>query len=554
LQKALNGRIIFIVKRIGLWLAVGVGVIVVLVIAALIAVPFLVDTPRVQSIIANTASSALGRPVKFAAVSVSVLPLPAVVLRNLEVAEDPSFGTEPFLKLDRAEIRLRLWPLLLFRVELGDFVLKQPAITLIQHADGRWNISSLGAAGETPPPRGPARPSAGGGGTGTGVALPSRIKIEKGIVAYESKAGGGNANYRVEDLDLTVTPSMGPIAIEGGLRIKPGDLEVKIADTTVALNSGRALTDAPVKGRLVLDGRNIQELVAAAMGPDPVIAGGLKGTLTLSGTVGKPKASGDVQLSNLTVTDTNPQCPAPKQRTLALGPVKLNAAYEDNRFSARPVTTSLAKGTITTNLTATLEGGTRVELGDMAIKAVPIEKLLVDFLCQGYAVTGPLDLTGHTSARLSEMWTTLNGAGQLRLGPGQVVGAQAIALLNNVVRVGGAVESVLGGEVRASAIGSALEYESITATYTITNGVVSTKDLTLTGRALNGHAAGTYALATSRVNMDLTLKSGQRELRAAVAGTAARPSVRLMNASKLLSPREKQKLGEELQDLLKRIR
>jgi uncharacterized protein involved in outer membrane biogenesis len=542
------------VKRIGLWVALGVGVIVVLAIAVLIAVPFLVDTPRVQGLIASTASNALGRPVKFAAVSVSVLPLPAVVLRNLEVAEDPSFGTEPFLKLDRAEIRLRLWPLLLFRVELGDFVLKQPVITLIQHADGRWNISSLGAAGETAEARGPARPRAGGGGSGTGAVLPSRIRIEKGVVTYESKAGGGDARYRLEDLDLTVTPSMGPIAIEGGARIKPGDLEIKIAEGTVALNGSRALTEAPVRGRLVLDGRNIQELVAAAMGPDPVIAGGLKGTLTLGGTVGKPKANGDVHLSNLTVTDTNPQCPAPKERTLTLGPVKLNATYEDNRLAARPVTTSLGNGTVTTNLTATLEGGTRVELADMGIKAVPIEKLLVDFLCQGYAVTGPLDLSGHTSARLSQMWTTLNGAGQLRLGPGKVVGAQAIALLNNVVRVAGAVESVVSGEVRPSAIGSALDYDSITATYTITNGVVSTKDLTLTGRALSGNAAGTYALATGAMNVDLTLKTGQRELRANVAGTAARPAVRLTAAGNLLTPREKQKLGEELQDLLKRLR
>jgi uncharacterized protein involved in outer membrane biogenesis len=548
-----NGRMIIIVRRIGLWVAVAVGVVVVLVIVALIAVPFLVDTPRMQGLIASTASNALGRPVKFSAVSVSVLPLPAVVLRNLEVAEDPAFGTEPFLKLDRAEIRLRLWPLLLFRVELGDFVLKQPVITLIQSADGRWNFASLGATGETVEARGAARPRAGGGGSGPGAVLPSRIKIDKGVVVYESKAGGGNARYRVEDVDLTITPRLGPIAIEGDARINPGDLEIKIEEGTVAVDGGRALTDAPVRGRLVLDGRNLQELVAAAVGPDPVIAGSLKGTLTLGGTVGQPKANGDVQLSNLTLTDTNPQCPEPKQRTLALGPVKLNAAWEDTRFAARPVTTSLANGTIATNLTATLEGGTRIELRDIAIKAVPIEKLLVDFLCQGYAVTGPLNLTGQTSTRVSEMWTTLDGAGQLRLGPGKVVGPQALALLNNVVRVAGAVESVLGGEVRSGALGSALEYDSITATYTITNGVVSTKDLTLTGRALSGKAAGTYALATGVLNMELNVKSGQRELRANVTGPAARPNVRIIGAGSLLTPREKQKLGEELQDLLKRL-
>ena len=39
-----------------------------------------------------------------------------------------------------------------------------------------------------------------------------------------------------------------------------------------------------------------------------------------------------------------------------------------------------------------------------------------------------------------------------------------------------------------------------------------------------------------------------------MTGTAARPAVRVVGAGSLLTPREKQKLGEELQDLLKRLR
>src|SRR5919198_3953195 len=132
-------------RRVVVWVGIVVGALVVLVIAALIAAPFLVDTPRVQALIATNAAQALGRPVKFASVHVSILPLPSVVLKNLEVADDPAFGQSPFLKIDEAQVRLRLWPLLMFRVELGDFVLKQPVIAVIQDAQGRWNIASLGA-------------------------------------------------------------------------------------------------------------------------------------------------------------------------------------------------------------------------------------------------------------------------------------------------------------------------------------------------------------------------------------------------------------------------
>src|SRR5437016_7747655 len=80
------------------WIAAAVAALLVLALAAAVAVPYVVDAPRVQSLIARSAAQALGRPVRLAALSVRVLPLPAVRLKNLEVAEDPRFGTKPFLR------------------------------------------------------------------------------------------------------------------------------------------------------------------------------------------------------------------------------------------------------------------------------------------------------------------------------------------------------------------------------------------------------------------------------------------------------------------------
>jgi AsmA protein len=538
-------------KRIGTWIAVAVAAIVVLVLVALVAVPFLVDTPRIQALIANTASQALGRPVKFAGVSVSVFPRPAVVLRDLEVAEDPAFGTAPFLKLERAEVRLRFWPLLLLRVELGDFVLKEPVISLVQASDGRWNIASLGAGADGRPASRP-RPGA-GGSTGAAAVIASRVRIEDGVVAYESRASPQAQRYRVEAVDLTLTPTPGPLAFRGNATIKPGDLVFTISDGSVGLDAARALTEAPVRGTVALEGKDIRELVAAALGPEPVISGGLTGTLALGGTVGKLRAQGDVELSSPTVTQTHPQCPEPKRRSLALGPLKLRLTYEEPRLAARPVTTSIVRGTITTNLVLTLDQGMGLELADLAIKAVPAEKVLVDFLCQGYAVSGPLDHSGSATARLNQLRTTLNGKGQVHVGPGKVVGSQALALLNNVIRLGGAVESVLSREVPRDALASALDYDSITATYTITNGVVATRDLRLSGRALKASAVGTYALASGALNIDLTVAASRRELRARVTGTAAAPKISIA-AGSLLREGEKRRLEEGLKDILRKLR
>ena len=97
---------------------------------AVLAVPYVVDTPRVQALISHSASQALGRPVKFASLSVSVFPLPAVMLKDLRVSEDPRFGTKPFLTIGTGSLRLRVWPLLSGRVEFSELVLQKLQVTL----------------------------------------------------------------------------------------------------------------------------------------------------------------------------------------------------------------------------------------------------------------------------------------------------------------------------------------------------------------------------------------------------------------------------------------
>ena len=162
------------------WLLVVVGVVIVVVVAAVLLLPRLVDTPRMQAWVAQSASRSVGRPVTFQGISVSVLPRPSVVLRQLEVAEDPAFGRNSFLRLDRAEVRLRLRPLLLGRVELGDFVLKEPDISLVQSADGRWNIATLGPAHGEPRGGGRDRP-AGGGARLLPESIPAHLDGDKSL-------------------------------------------------------------------------------------------------------------------------------------------------------------------------------------------------------------------------------------------------------------------------------------------------------------------------------------------------------------------------------------
>ena len=523
-----------------------------LAIAALLAVPYLVDRPHVQALIASNASQALGRPVKFRSMSIAVLPLPAVELHGVEIADDPAFGTEPFLRLDTGVVRLKLWPLLGGRVELGDISLKKPHITVIRDREGRMNIATLGGPAEARPATRAPR-SGGGSAAGASVAvLGSRVSIDDGVVVYVSRgAGDALTRYRVEDLDLAITGAGSQMTFEGEARVKPGDISLKVSDGLVALSGARSLMDAAVRAKVTVDGKDISELVKTAAGDKATLGGGLKGTLNVAGTVAAPSAAGDVELSRLTVTQVNPQCPEPKRRTLAIPAVKMNATYGDGRFSGRPVTTSIGTGTITTAVVVTLSGGVRVQMSDLGIKALPLETVLVDFLCQGYAVTGPMDLTGALAFSASDVWNTLSGPGQIRVGPGKVVGPQALALVGGVVRLGGTVSSLLSADLPRNLGTSPLEFDSIAGTYQVANGVVTTRDLLYTSRAMKVALAGDYALGSGRMNLDMVVSTGRSQLKAKVTGTSSSPSVRVLPSSLLGDPKA---LDKGLGDLLRRLR
>jgi hypothetical protein len=541
------------VKRALKWVGVFVAVIVALTIIAAVALPRLIDTPRVQAMIASSAAQALGRPVKFESLSVALFPLPSIELHKLEVAEDPQFGTTPFLTLETGRIYLKLRPLLTGRVEFGDITLVRPRIALIQNVEGRLNVTNLAPPSESKTAPRPGRPSGGATG-GAAAAIVSRVKIDKGVITYVARGKGpAQTPYRVEDMDVTVTGQGTQLAFKGAFVVRPGDLTVKLADGIVAVNGAKTLLEAPVRAKVGIEGKEIEKLVAAAAGPTPTIAGPIKGDFALGGTLGAPRVSGNVELASVRVTQSSQACPEPKQRTLALGPLKAaGIVYEGERFQSRPVTTSIDPGTISTNLTATLDHGARVQLSDLAIRSVPVEKVLVDFLCEGYAVTGPLDLTGALSTNTSNVLSTLGGGGQLRIGPGKVVGPQALALISDVTRLAGAASSVLSADVPTSLTSSPVDFQSITGTYQINNGVLTTKDLLYTTKALKVGVAGDYGLASGRMNLDLRIDHGRGEVLAKVSGNASSPSVRIDPAS-IANQIDREKVESGVKDLLKRF-
>jgi hypothetical protein len=232
--------------------------------------------------------------------------------------------------------------------------------------------------------------------------------------------------------------------------------------------------------------------------------------------------------------------------------VKLTLVYENGHLALRPAATGIGGGPVTSQVIATVEG-MHVQVRDLGIQKLPLEKVLVEFLCQGYAVSGPLDLKGALTFDGRDLWNTLGGSGQLRIGPGKVVGSQALALLGGITRIGGAFSALLAADLPSGLFSSPLDFESITGTYQIAKGVVTTRDLLYTSRAMKVAVAGDYALGSGRVNMQIVMNHGRGEIQASVTGSAASPSIRV-NPAATVKGLDPGRAKSGLEDLLKKLR
>jgi AsmA protein len=154
-------------------------------------------------------------------------------------------------------------------------------------------------------------------------------------------------------------------------------------------------------------------------------------------------------------------------------------------------------------------------LTQLAIRNLDLAAVLVERLCQPFAVTGRLDLDGDLTLGLDGAWRRAAGAGRFRIGPGKVVGADAVNLVRELAGV-----AVLPASARSESSGgrSPLEFDSITASYTLRDGVARTDDLLYHARGVTVTAAGTYDLGNGRVGIDVTLTEGANRIAGFVSG------------------------------------
>ena len=91
-------------------LLIVIGVIVVIVVAVLLALPHLIDVNKYRGQVQTQLQQRLNRPVQLGQMSLGVFPI-RVEVSNVTIGDDPSFhSTLPFAQVGELDVSVKLFP------------------------------------------------------------------------------------------------------------------------------------------------------------------------------------------------------------------------------------------------------------------------------------------------------------------------------------------------------------------------------------------------------------------------------------------------------------
>ncbi|GEM_PF-2423548 len=185
-------------RRIAKWLGITLGAIILLLVAAILILPHLVNTGPVKREIQRVASQATGRTVTISGpLQLSLFPWIGFDARNLTLANAPGFGPGPLLSAGMLKIHVRLWPLLFHRVRVRGVTIDSAVILLQKNSAGKTNWAGL--AGNPPSTAAPGKPGVEPWSI-TKLSI-GRLAIDRARIEYRNEKTGINYILRGVTLD-----------------------------------------------------------------------------------------------------------------------------------------------------------------------------------------------------------------------------------------------------------------------------------------------------------------------------------------------------------------
>lgn len=151
---------------------------------------------RLRTLLRPVLEQRLNRQVALDEVRLTVLWGAGIEVAGLTISDRPAFApSQPFIRLDRFILKLKLLPLLQRQLVVDELVLVRPAVSVIADEQGTYNFSDLSQSTPSPPPPSGAPPP-------LSVRL-SAFRVEDGRLSYTDRQTG--TVMEVGHLDQTLS-------------------------------------------------------------------------------------------------------------------------------------------------------------------------------------------------------------------------------------------------------------------------------------------------------------------------------------------------------------
>jgi uncharacterized protein involved in outer membrane biogenesis len=228
------------------------GAILLFSMAALLVAPHFIDLGIFKRTYLPLVEDALHRRIDVGEVRLSLIPTPSIRLSNLKVSDSPAFPDITFFAAEQLHLRLSLWPLLLGRFEVTEFVLEKPVVNLLKRTDGSFNYSDLAQTKvairktrddkkkpSTPKPQEPAAMP---------LIVPGRMRIRDGQLNIQT---AGQKPVSINGIDLSLQefsgdhpfpyraafsyPGLKTVALEGSLNYREEQSRLTLKDNRLKI-------------------------------------------------------------------------------------------------------------------------------------------------------------------------------------------------------------------------------------------------------------------------------------------------------------------------------
>lgn len=219
------------------------GVFVLVVVGAIVAVPYLIPSETIKSQLTTQVESATGRKLSIDGdLNLSILPNVAVKLGDVHFANRPGSDVEDMVSLDEVRVVLKVLPLLSGTVEVSEFVLIEPDIHLEVDADGKPNWEMAGA-GEAAPATSGDEEGENSEGEGSSSLPISELKLgdirlDNGRLTFVDHAAGTEEKVEAINVTLGLEDINSPLQMLGSLDYKGETVELDLG-----LNKPSAVLD-----------------------------------------------------------------------------------------------------------------------------------------------------------------------------------------------------------------------------------------------------------------------------------------------------------------------